>query len=130
MVEILIGFISGIFSGMGMGGGTILILLLSIIKNLDQHIAQATNLIFFIPTAIISIIIGIKNKNINIKEAYVIVIFGVIGAFISSNISSKMNVQILRKLFGIFLLIIAINEIYSWYNMYIKNKIGHNKTKF
>ena len=47
MLEILIGTISGIISGIGMGGGTILILLLSVIWNYEQHIAQATNLIFF-----------------------------------------------------------------------------------
>ena len=112
-----------------MGGGTILILLLSIFMNLDQHVAQATNLIFFIPTAITSVIIGIKNKNINVKEAWVIVVSGIIGAIISANISSNLNVKILRKMFGAFLLLIAIYEIYSWFNMYIKNKKGHTKTK-
>lgn len=129
MFEILIGFISGIVSGIGMGGGTILILLLSIFMNLDQHVAQATNLIFFIPTAITSVIIGIKNKNINAKEAWIIVASGIIGAIISANISSNLNVQVLRKLFGAFLIIIAIYEIYSWFNMYIKNKKGHTKIK-
>ena len=112
-----------------MGGGPILILLLSIFMNLDQHVAQATNLIFFIPTAITSVIIGIKNKNINVKEALVIVVSGIIGAIISANISSNLNVNFLRKMFGAFLLIIAIYEIYSWFNMYIKNKKGHNKIR-
>ena len=80
MYELIIGFISGIVSGMGMGGGTILILLLSIFMNLDQHQAQAINLVFFIPTAISAIIIGIKNKNIQWKLAIPIVIAGIIGA--------------------------------------------------
>lgn len=103
-----------------MGGGTILILLLSIFLNLNQHTAQATNLIFFIPTAITSVIIGIKNKNINIKEIWLIIVTGIIGAIIGASVSSHMNVQILKKLFGVFLLIIAIYEIYSWNKMYIK----------
>lgn len=46
--------------GMGMGGGTILILLLSLFSGLEQHIAQATNLIFFIPTSLAAIIINIR----------------------------------------------------------------------
>ena len=129
MIEILIGFISGIISGMGMGGGTILILLLSIILKLNQHTAQAINLVFFIPTAITSIIIGIKNKNINWKQALPIVIFGIIGAIISASFSSKVNVQLLRKMFGTFLLIMAIYEIYTWYKMYIKTKVGQNNNK-
>ena len=48
MTEVLIGIISGIVSGTGMGGGTILIFLLTFLCNVEQHIAQATNLIFFI----------------------------------------------------------------------------------
>ena len=110
-----------------MGGGTILILLLSMFIKLDQHVAQATNLVFFIPTAIASIIVNMKNKNIQWKEAILIVVAGSIGATISAQIGSKMNVTNLRKLFGVFLLIIAIYEIYSWYKMYIKEKIRHNK---
>ena len=129
MIEILIGFISGVISGMGMGGGTILILLLSLFLKLDQHIAQATNLVFFIPTAIASIVVNLKNKNILWKDAIPIVIMGIIGASVSANLSSKMNVELLRKLFGAFLLCIAIYEIYSWEKTYIKEKIRHTKNK-
>lgn len=129
MKEIIIGIVSGIVSGTGMGGGTILIFLLTFMCGIEQHIAQATNLIFFIPTAITSVIIGIKNKNINVKEALVIVVSGIVGAIISANISSNLNVNLLRKMFGAFLLIIAIYEIYSWFNMYIKKQKGHNKAR-
>lgn len=112
-----------------MGGGTILILLLSIFLGLDQHIAQATNLVFFIPTAIGAIIVGIKNKNVQWKLALPIIIAGIVGAAISSNISTHISVHILRKLFGSFLLIIASYEIVSWYKMYIKEKNRHTKNE-
>lgn len=62
MKEIVIGLISGIISGLGMGGGTILILLLSMFADVEQHIAQGTNVIFFVPTAIAAIFIFIKIK--------------------------------------------------------------------
>ena len=58
MTEVFIGILSGIVSGTGMGGGTILIFLLSCILGIEQHIAQATNLIFFIPTAVVAIIVN------------------------------------------------------------------------
>ena len=48
MIEILIGIVSGLITGTGMGGGTVLIALLTFVLGLDQHVAQATNLIFFI----------------------------------------------------------------------------------
>ena len=125
MIEVLIGLISGIISGTGMGGGTILILFLSIFMGLDQHVAQATNLVFFVPTAIAAIFISLKKKIIDLRAGVVVIIVGVVGATIGAIISSKMNVNLLKKFFGIFLLIIAIYEIYSWYKMYIKKK---NKT--
>ena len=68
MLQILIGGLSGIFSGIGMGGGTILIFLLTTFAGLEQHIAQATNLIYFIPTAISAIIVNYRNKNIDIRQ--------------------------------------------------------------
>ena len=110
-----------------MGGGTILILLLSIFLKLDQHVAQGVNLIFYIPTALTSVIVNLKNKNILWKEVYIVIAVGLIAAAISAQISSKMNVKMLRKLFGAFLIGIALYEIYSWYKMYIKQKNRHTK---
>lgn len=127
MIEVLIGIISGIVSGTGMGGGTILIFLLTFMMNVEQHIAQATNLIFFIPTSIVAIIVNLKNKNIDLKLAIIISIFGILGAIIGSNISLHTNVTILRKYFGFFLAIIAMNEIYSIIKKYKKMKITDNK---
>lgn len=111
MKEILIGSISGIFSGIGMGGGTILIVLLDVFEGLEQHIAQATNLIYFVPTAISAIIVNYKEKNIEINLAKTISIFGIVGAVIGAIISVNSDVDKLRKFYGIFLAIIAVHEI-------------------
>ena len=127
MVQILIGVLSGIFSGIGMGGGTILIFLLVALLGVEQHIAQATNLIYFIPTAISAIIINYKEKNIDTKLAVNISIFGIIGAIIGALISVNIDVKILKKLFGIFLVIITIHEIYTFFKEYKQNR-KRNKT--
>ena len=129
MVEVLIGIISGIVSGTGMGGGTILIFLLTFFMGIEQHIAQATNLIFFIPTSIIAILVNLKNKNIYLKSAIIISIFGILGAIIGANISINMDVKILKKTFGIFLAIIAIHEIYTIVKLYKNEKITNNKKR-
>lgn len=128
MLQILIGMFSGIFSGIGMGGGTILIFLLTTFAGLEQHIAQATNLIYFVPTAISAIIVNYKNKNIDIKLATLISICGAIGAVIGAKISVNTDVQKLRKLFGIFLAIIAIHEIYTLFKEYKQYKKRHTKS--
>lgn len=119
MKEVLIGLISGTVSGTGMGGGTVLILLLTLILGIEQHIAQATNLIFFIPTSIVAIITNWKHKLIDIKISIIISICGIIGAIFGAILSNRTNVNDLRKLFGVFLAVIAIFEIYSYFRKYI-----------
>lgn len=130
MTQILIGVISGIISGTGMGGGTILIFLLTNMLGVEQHIAQATNLVFFIPTSIIAIIINIKDKNVDLKLGTILAVYGILGAIIGANIAVKINVNILKKCFGIFLAIIAIHEIYDNINLYKKQKRRHNNKKY
>ncbi len=127
MIEILTGFVSGIVSGTGMGGGTILILCLSIFLGIDQKIAQATNLIFFIPTSIAAIYVNIKEKNINFKVAKIISFWGIIGAMIGALIAQKMEVRLLKKFFGVFLAVIAIHEIYVFIKQYRIQKNRNNK---
>lgn len=125
MIEVLIGIIAGIVGGLGMGGGTVLILFLSLFLGIEQHIAQATNIIFFVPTAIAAIMINLKNKNVNLKIATPVCLWGILGAFIGSYISMKMNVNLLRKCFGIFLILIAIYQTYA----YIKEKKRYTNVK-
>lgn len=129
MLEILTGFISGVVSGTGMGGGTILILILSIFMGINQHTAQATNLVFFVPTSISAILVSIKEKLIDWNIGIPIAISGIIGAIIGAKISINMNVDKLKQYFGIFLAIIAIYEIYSLSRWYIFNKKTNNKNK-
>ncbi len=122
-MEILIGTISGIISGTGMGGGTVLIFLLGQILGIEHHIAQAANLIFFIPTSIVAIIVNIKNKNIDLKLAIQISIIGILGAIIGAKTAVYTNVNSLKKYFGFFLLIIAIREIYILFKNHKKSSI-------
>ena len=120
MVEGIIGVLSGIVSGFGMGGGTILILILSAFMTIDHHVAQSTNLIFFVPTAIASIIVNIKQKYIDYKMGLVIGIVGTVGAVIGAKISIITNGEKLKKYFAVFLIGIAIYETYSYYKKYKK----------
>lgn len=118
MLAILFGFMAGIVTGLGMGGGTILILLLSVFMGLEQHIAQATNLVFFIPTSLSAIFVNLKQKNVNLKIALSISIFGIIGSVIGSRISEKISSEMLRKCFAIFVFAIALREEYGLYKEY------------
>ena len=108
---IVSGLLSGVISGMGIGGGTILIPALSIFLHVEQHSAQGINLLYFIPTAIISLWVHIKNKNVNFKLARSIILFGVLGAVGGSLLAVVLKGTLLRRLFGIFLFIMGLYEI-------------------
>lgn len=109
---ILAGMLSGIISGMGIGGGTILIPALTIIFNMPQKTAQSINLIYFVPTAVIALKTHIKNKRVDTGVAKGIVLFGLIGAVIGSFVALGLDNSMLKRLFGIFLLLMGIREIY------------------
>ena len=109
-----------------MGGGTILILVLSIFLVVEQHKAQATNLVFFIPTSIAAIIVSIKSKLIEWKIGIALALSGIVGAIIGANISAKLEVKELKRYFGIFLMLIAIYETYSIIKKYKKTKNRDN----
>ena len=128
-MEIVFGILSGLTTSWGLGGGALLIPLLVNFIGIDQHIAQATNLIFFIPTALCSVIVNSKNKLVKYKLALQVIIYGIIGTIIGSIISNKLNKNFLRKIFGILLLIIAIMEMCNFYKMYIKKESRHNNNK-
>lgn len=72
---------------------------------------------------------NIKNKKINYKNAITIIISGIIGAIVGCQISFKFNNTKLKKLFGIFLLAIAIFEIYEIYTSYRKDRKANTKNK-
>ena len=97
MIEIIIGALAGIISGTGMGGGTILILVLSIFLGINQHIAQATNIVFFIPTAIAAILVSIKSKLIEWKTGITIALSGIVGAIIRISYIIKDKCYYIKK---------------------------------
>lgn len=111
LIKILFGFLGGILGGMGMGGGTLLIPLLTVFLSLSQNHAQTLNLIAFLPMSIITLIIHTKNKLVCYREALPIVISGVIFAILGAIIMGNLKGEVIQKLFGGFLLLIAIYQI-------------------
>ncbi|NLW22121.1 MAG: sulfite exporter TauE/SafE family protein [Tissierellia bacterium] len=109
----IIGFLSGIISGMGIGGGAILIPSLVLFISLKQQEAQGINLIVFIPVAIVALIIHFKEKNIDFKYAKWIILGGLGGAVIGSLLAVKINPHSLKRYFGFFLLLIGIYEFFK-----------------
>ena len=106
--EIVAGVIGGIVAGMGMGGGTLTIPILTIFLGYEQLRAQGVNLIAFLPMSVVALIIHLKNKLVDFKSTWGLALVGSIfslgGALIANNISNV----VLKKLFAIFLIGLGI----------------------
>lgn len=113
MIAILSGLFSGVISGMGIGGGTILIPALSFFLGTAQHEAQGVNLLYFIPTAAVSLWIHMKNRSVNFKVAWPIILFGVFGAVGGALLAGNLQGNLLRRWFGIFLFAMGLYEIFK-----------------
>lgn len=109
----LVGLIGGVLGGMGMGGGTLLIPLLSIFLSVTQHSAQGINLISFIPMAIVALILHFKNKLVETKGLLFIILPAVLTAAGGSFLSSGLDGEILKRVFGGFLIALAFVQFFS-----------------
>jgi len=107
----LIGLASGVVSGLGIGGGTVLIPALVFLFGMDQHAAQKINLIYFVPTAIIALITHFRSKNVDMKPLPAIIAAGLAGAALGSIAAIQMDGGILKKSFGVFLFFMGIYEV-------------------
>ncbi len=105
---LIISCFSGIFAGMGMGGGTFLIPLLSICFGYEQIICQSTNVICFVVLAIICFVIYIKNKLIDFYALCFIAVPASVLAFLSSFFAIKIDSEILKICFACFIILVGV----------------------
>lgn len=110
---ILIGICGGLLGGMGMGGGTLLIPLLTIFLGIEQNIAQGINLLAFLPMSIFALVIHFKNKLVNVKISWPIILLGLLSAIGGSFLANIIDPKNLKIYFGIFLILLGVFQFIS-----------------
>lgn len=105
---VLLGILSGVAGGMGMGGGTLLIPFVTLILNVAQKEAQFLNIFSFIIMAVIVVIFHIKNKLVDVYPAVMFSLFGLGTAICSALLVKRTENNTLRIFFGLFLVTLAI----------------------
>ena len=114
---IFIDFIAGIcisvLAGLGIGGGGLLVIYLTLIKDISQIESQGINLLFFVTAGAASLIIHIKKRKLNLKNIIVMIISGSLGAVGGSLIASFTDGAVVKKIFGGFLLVSGLLELFS-----------------
>ena len=111
-VMILVGTVLGFLSGMGVGGGSLLMLWLTAVVNMEPNAARLINLLFFLPSAVIACIFRWRQGSLRLKKILPAVFAGCAAAALFSRLSLLLDVGILKKLFGGLLLLTGLRELF------------------
>lgn len=106
-------FFGAVLSALGMGGGGILLIYLTAYLGMDQLAAQGINLVFFLPVGAVALCIHAKNKLVRWRVVWPCVILGLVGVYFGSKLAMLLGSDLLSKLFGGFLLIIGVRELFA-----------------
>ena len=125
---ILFGFLAGIVGGMGMGGGTVLVPLLSFL-DLPQKTIQAINLISFLPMCCVALGFHAKNKLIDTKHVWWLVIPAIVMAVVGALVADKADNKVLRLSFAIFLIAVGVWQLVVAIKFIVQQRKERNKDK-
>lgn len=108
---LFVGAALGFLAGLGVGGGSLLMLWLTLILNMEHPIARSINLIFFLPTAIVSSFFRWRQGTLDFKKVLPAILVGCASAAAFALLSRNMDVSILKKLFGGLLIVTGLREL-------------------
>lgn len=105
IVPFLCGLGASVISAWGVGGGTLLLLVMTLFLGVDQRTAQGVNLLFFLPTAASALVCHARGGYLDKPTLKAAVPAAVIAALIGAWVSNAVDVEVLRKPFGVYLLL-------------------------
>ena len=111
-VILIVGTLLGFLSGLGIGGGSLLILWLTAVLHTDPLTARSINLLFFIPSALVACALRLKQGQLKIRPLTPAILAGCAAAAVFSWISTVLDVAVLKKLFGVVLVAAGLRELF------------------
>lgn len=111
-VTVAVGTVLGFLGGIGVGGGSLLILWLTAVLDMEHTVARSINLLFFLPCATVATCFRWKQGNLDLRRILPGVIAGCVAAFFFSQLSTILDMELLKKLFGGLLLFTGIRELF------------------
>ena len=112
MVTFLIATILGFLAGLGVGGGSLLMLWLTSVAGMEYTDAKTINLLFFLPSVAITLFYRHKQGHLHLKKLLPAILCGCISAAIACLMSKSIETTLLKKAFGILLLITGLRELF------------------
>ena len=113
LFPLLAGTVTGVLSGFGVGGGTLLLVYMTVFAGLDQHLAQGINLLYFLPAGLMALPAHWKNGYIKKPVLLPAIGAGLVLAALAAWVATTLDVGILRKCVGAFLLVIGAMELFG-----------------
>lgn len=107
------GLVCGVLSGLGIGGGTLLMVWMTAVIGIAQKSAQGINLLYFLPTAACALVFHIKNRLIRPRIVIPAMIAGCVSAAGAAMLATAMETGLLRRLFGGFLIVVGLTELFG-----------------
>lgn len=111
-ISIAVGVVLGFLTGLGTGGGSLLILWLTLVRNMEPAQARIINLMFFLPTALIAAVLHWRQGRIPLKKVLFPAIAGCATAALFASIGQKIDTENLKKLFGVLLIFTGLRELF------------------
>ena len=112
VLPLAVGAATGVLSGFGVGGGTLLLVYMTAFAGVDQHLAQGINLLYFLPTALGSLYYHKKNGYLKKEAIRSAILPGVALAVAGAVAAAFVDTQLLRKAFGLYLLWAGVSVLW------------------
>lgn len=110
-VMVTVGTVLGFLTGLGIGGGSLLILWLTMVLGMDQPAARGINLLFFLPSALVAGFFRWKQGSVDLKKILPAMLTGCVSAVFFSWLGGHMDLELLKKLFGGLLILTGLREL-------------------
>ena len=113
LLPLAAGAATGVLSGFGVGGGTLLLVYMTAFAGLDQPLAQGINLLYFLPVGLMALPAHVKNGYVEREALLPAIGAGLLCAALAAWVATGLEVELLRKLFGGFLVAVGLMELFS-----------------
>ena len=113
LVAALAGAVTGVLSGFGVGGGSLLLIYMTSFADLPQNLAQGINLLYFLPAAATALPAHFKNGYVEKKALLPAICAGLACSALTAWAATALDVEVLRRCFGAFLIVIGLRELFK-----------------
>lgn len=113
ILALAVGAATGVLSGFGVGGGTLLLVYMTAFAGVEQRLAQGINLLYFLPAGLMALPAHVKNGYVEKRALFPAIAAGLVCAALAAWAATAVDVALLKKFFGGFLIVVGAAELFG-----------------